>query len=102
MIISLLTAFSIAIIISILIGRVWIKGTLEQERVSRESLEENKGKFVEVIYKREEDGHHLQIVDPGKGFNWKRHFNASPSAIAQSSGRGIMIAKAACFVLITK
>lgn len=74
-----------------------LQGTWAEEIAKREKLEENKEKFVEVIFKREKDGNHLQITDQGQGFNWRRYINLDPSSINQACGRGIILAKTLSF-----
>lgn len=74
-----------------------LSGKWEDELLKRETLPENKDKRVEVIYKKEEDGIHLQITDMGKGFDWRRYLNIDPSSVNQACGRGIILAKTLSF-----
>lgn len=60
-------------------------------------LEENRGKYADVVYQKKDEGCLVQITDTGRGFDWKRHWHVSPSRATTSHGRGIARARLMAF-----
>lgn len=64
-------------------------GTWRQEVAKRLETEENKQKFVDVSFNKEEERYKLKISDHGKGFAWRKFIQIDPSRSLDSHGRGV-------------
>lgn len=73
------------------------EGAWEEEVARRQSLPENQGKFVEVVFQRKEDGLYVQIADQGIGFDWEPFLTIDPGRATHNHGRGIAQANAQSF-----
>lgn len=65
------------------------KGTWRSEVDRRLSLPENKDKFVDVTFDRNEKDIKIVIHDKGEGFDWGKYMEFSPDRIFDNHGRGI-------------
>jgi CheY-like chemotaxis protein/anti-sigma regulatory factor (Ser/Thr protein kinase) len=70
---------------------------MHQEIARRLALEENRHKFVEVIFERKPDALIFTIRDQGDGFEWKRYLDFDPERVFDSNGRGIAMARTTSF-----
>ncbi len=60
-----------------------------KEVETRLALPENKDKFVDVIFERDDENITIKILDKGKGFDWKEYMEFSPERVFDNHGRGI-------------
>lgn len=61
-----------------------------KEEVDRRcNLEENKSKFVEVLFSKTNEDYSISISDKGPGFNWPNYLRLDPSRALDLHGRGI-------------
>lgn len=67
------------------------------EIAQRLTMEENAGKFVDIIYQKKNDGWFVQITDQGQGFDWRRYWQVDPARATASHGRGIARARLMAF-----
>lgn len=79
--------------------KTWLlkNGTWREEVLRRVDYPEHKSKYVEAIYKRQEDGYYLKIKDCGKGFDWRKFIKVDPSRAQENHGRGIAQAHSMSF-----
>ncbi len=73
----------------------------EEELARRVTLPENKDKFVQVEFQRDNENLRLTITDQGNGFNWQDYLDVSPNRIADNHGRGIAMARLFSFTSLT-
>lgn len=76
-------------------------GTWRSEILRRQSDPQHKGKYIEAVLSRKDNGIYVVITDPGEGFNWKRYMDIDPSRAGDSHGRGIAQANAISFDKLT-
>lgn len=71
--------------------KTWLlkNGTWRDEVIKRVDYPENKEKYVEAVYKRQQDGFYLKIKDCGGGFDWRKFIKVDPSRAQENHGRGI-------------
>ncbi len=55
---------------------------------------------VDVVFKRKEQAHMIQITDEGDGFNWRSYLEIDPSRATDNHGRGIAQANHLAFDLL--
>lgn len=76
------------------------EGKWAAELDHRFALPENKGKYVEVEFKRvsieQKEELHIRIKDQGEGFDWQ-NFEKIPQEKTSQHGRGLTIAKSIVF-----
>ena len=79
--------------------KTWLlkSGTWRDEALRRVDYPEHKDKYVEAIYKRQEDGFYLKIKDCGNGFDWRKYIKVDPSRAQENHGRGIAQAHSMSF-----
>ncbi|MFK7967905.1 MAG: ATP-binding protein [Rickettsiaceae bacterium] len=65
------------------------KGSWREEVAKRLRLEENKNKFVDVVFNQEGEKYSIKITDQGKGFHWKKYIVADPARALDNHGRGV-------------
>ncbi len=71
--------------------------SITQEIERRLALEENRHKYVEVVFKRSPDALVFTIRDQGHGFNWKLYLDFDPERVFDPNGRGIAMARTTSF-----
>jgi CheY-like chemotaxis protein/anti-sigma regulatory factor (Ser/Thr protein kinase) len=74
-------------------GKLVTDNTWLDEIEKRLSLTENKNKYAEVAFKRNEENITIIIKDQGEGFNWKEYLDFSPERVFDNHGRGIASSK---------
>ncbi len=67
------------------------------ELARRTALPENAGKFVEVLFERNEQQIRITIKDQGAGFDWRPYLEPDPTRVFDTHGRGITIARRLSF-----
>jgi two-component system cell cycle response regulator len=65
------------------------EGTWKEEIEKRLTLEENKNKFVDIVFNKEGEKYTIKITDQGQGFVWKKFIVVDPSRALDNHGRGI-------------
>lgn len=60
-----------------------------EEVEMRLTLTENKQKYVNVVFDRNNKDITIKITDQGDGFDWKEYINFSPERVFDNHGRGI-------------
>ncbi len=71
--------------------------TWEEEINKRLADPTNQNKFVDVSFKREDEGVRIVIKDQGEGFDWEPYLEMDPSRMFDSHGRGIAMSRAISF-----
>ena len=66
--------------------------TLHTEINRRLMLPENKGKYAEISFKKNDEHLIITIKDQGKGFNYKRYLTFDEKRVFDNHGRGIAMA----------
>ena len=61
------------------------------------NLEQNKDKYVQVLFTKVHNKITIEITDQGSGFNWRNYQQVDPSKLLESHGRGIVIARSLSF-----
>lgn len=64
-------------------------GTWREEVDKRVVLAENKNKFVEVVFSKENDKFMVKITDCGRGFRWLNFMNVNHARALDHHGKGI-------------
>jgi len=72
-------------------------GAWDEEVEKRLADPANQDKFVEISYRREQEGVRLMIKDQGRGFDWASYMELDPARIFDNHGRGIAISRAVSF-----
>ena len=72
-------------------------GRLDAEIARRLALQENLQKRVRVSMDRKETELEVEIVDAGKGFDWRRYLALDSERLDDSHGRGIAMSKSISF-----
>jgi two-component system cell cycle response regulator len=65
------------------------EGTWKQEVDKKLELAENKNKFVDVFFSKEDKKYTIKVTDQGSGFSWKKFIVVDPSRALDNHGRGI-------------
>ena len=65
------------------------EGNWRQEVERRLTLEENKNKYINVLFFKRDKKYVIQISDQGSGFAWQKFINVNPSRALDNHGRGI-------------
>lgn len=73
------------------------EGRWEEEVERRLDMPENRGKFADVFYTKEDDKIVLEIKDQGKGFDWEPFLEINPERAIHTHGRGIAMARKTAF-----
>ena len=73
------------------------RGIWREEIDRRSQLPEHREKKVEVVFRRNEDGLYVKILDEGPGFEWRRYLEIDPARASHNHGRGIAQANAVSF-----
>lgn len=69
-----------------------------REEVERRlELPENRNKYAEIHYCREESEIFVSVKDQGSGFDWRRYLEIEPERATHNHGRGIAMARALSF-----
>lgn len=68
-----------------------------EEVERRLALPEYTNRWVEIVFKRREDGCYIQITDEGEGFDWRSFLTIDASRATDNHGRGIAQANQLCF-----
>lgn len=76
-------------------------GTWRAELQRRQTLDEYRGKSVEVVITHKDNGIYAIITDMGQGFQWRRYMSIEPSRAKDNHGRGIAQANALSFDKLT-
>jgi CheY-like chemotaxis protein len=59
----------------------------------RLELDENKNKYVEVLFERLDEEIIITVIDQGEGFDWQEYLEFSPERVFDNHGRGIASSK---------
>lgn len=73
------------------------RGVWRTEINKRVQLPEHREKKVQVMFRRNEDGLYVKVIDEGPGFDWRRYLEIDPARASHNHGRGIAQAKAISF-----
>lgn len=73
------------------------RGQLENELANRQLQPENRAKWVDVRFLRENQWVMVEIEDQGAGFDWQPYLEWSPGHARQLNGRGIVRAREKAF-----
>lgn len=73
------------------------RGVWRKEVDRRLNLPGRMEKKVEVVFRRNDDGLYVRILDEGKGFDWRRYLEIDPARATHNHGRGIAQANAVSF-----
>lgn len=73
------------------------RGVWRKEVDRRLDLPGRMEKKVEVVFRRNDDGLYVRILDEGKGFDWRRYLEIDPARATHNHGRGIAQANAVSF-----
>lgn len=76
-------------------------GTWQAEIERRQSDPAHKGKKIEAVISKKDNGIYAVITDPGGGFLWKKYMKIDPSRAGDNHGRGIAQANAVSFDKLT-
>ncbi len=76
-------------------------GKWREEVNRRATLPEHNNKFVEVIFRRKNDGCYVKIKDQGEGFDWRNYMQIDPARATDNHGRGIAQANMVSFNRLT-
>lgn len=74
-----------------------LNGGWDEEINRRRALPECQARKVVVSLERTGDGFVYTITDEGSGFNWQRYLDFDPERAFDPNGRGIAMARNACF-----
>jgi len=72
-------------------------GNWEEEINRRLAMDQYKGKYAEIGFKRNGENIEITIVDQGDGFDWRQYLKMTPERAMDNHGRGIAIAGALSF-----
>jgi CheY-like chemotaxis protein/anti-sigma regulatory factor (Ser/Thr protein kinase) len=78
-------------------SKLLASGGWEAEVDRRLALAENRGKHVDVEFRRDEEAITFTITDQGPGFDWQRYLTVAPERVFDSHGRGIAMANLMSF-----
>ncbi len=70
---------------------------INQEIARRLDMEENRDKYVEVVFERKADALIFTIRDQGEGFDWERYLDFDAERVFDPNGRGIAMARTTTF-----
>lgn len=76
------------------------KNTWQEEIEFRLIQPEYRTRSVDVIFKRKDGAHMIQITDEGNGFDWRSYLEIDPSRATDNHGRGIAQANHLAFDLL--